>query len=223
MLRGALLAASISKVPEETIPRRNQPLFPLQRFDLLFLDAGAMKLANKAALWYVPCSLQNVEKIMEVPPIKVEYMGNNQLQAGVPVSSPLGFSCLLLFDPDRKEMTRNELDGASSTSCACRHPVHMCTCSCVCSLCSMRVQSRRRRAENATKPRKRNGWKPKTEPKNWLRLLPTQVWRPEIEGFGLDTILKKVCTCLHSIVFFALQSRAQLASASLVSSIWWVR
>ncbi|KAM6983201.1 cytosolic acyl coenzyme A thioester hydrolase isoform 1-T1 [Tautogolabrus adspersus] len=31
---------------------------------------GAMKLANKAALWYVPCSLQNVEKILEVPPIK---------------------------------------------------------------------------------------------------------------------------------------------------------
>eukprot|EP00066_Takifugu_rubripes_P011432 XP_011600698.1 PREDICTED: cytosolic acyl coenzyme A thioester hydrolase isoform X1 [Takifugu rubripes] len=31
---------------------------------------GAMKLANKAALWYVPCSLQNVEKITEVPPIK---------------------------------------------------------------------------------------------------------------------------------------------------------
>uniref|UniRef100_A0A3B3XE44 palmitoyl-CoA hydrolase n=1 Tax=Poecilia mexicana TaxID=48701 RepID=A0A3B3XE44_9TELE len=31
---------------------------------------GAKKLANKAALWYVPCSLQNVDKIMEVPPIK---------------------------------------------------------------------------------------------------------------------------------------------------------
>ncbi|XP_060913138.1 cytosolic acyl coenzyme A thioester hydrolase isoform X1 [Labrus mixtus] len=31
---------------------------------------GALKLANKAALWYVPCSLQNVEKILEVPPIK---------------------------------------------------------------------------------------------------------------------------------------------------------
>ncbi|XP_034551276.1 cytosolic acyl coenzyme A thioester hydrolase isoform X2 [Notolabrus celidotus] len=31
---------------------------------------GAKKLANKAALWYVPFSLQNVEKIMEVPPIK---------------------------------------------------------------------------------------------------------------------------------------------------------
>ncbi|KAM9343305.1 cytosolic acyl coenzyme A thioester hydrolase isoform 1-T1 [Pholidichthys leucotaenia] len=31
---------------------------------------GAKKLANKAALWYVPVSLQNVDKIMEVPPIK---------------------------------------------------------------------------------------------------------------------------------------------------------
>ncbi|CAG03202.1 unnamed protein product, partial [Tetraodon nigroviridis] len=37
---------------------------------------GAMKVANKAALWYVPCSLQNVEKIMEVPPIKVERVEN---------------------------------------------------------------------------------------------------------------------------------------------------
>lgn len=31
---------------------------------------GAKKLANKAALWYVPCSLHNVDKITEVPPIK---------------------------------------------------------------------------------------------------------------------------------------------------------
>ncbi|XP_040007751.1 cytosolic acyl coenzyme A thioester hydrolase isoform X2 [Xiphias gladius] len=31
---------------------------------------GAKKLANKAALWYVPCSLKNVDKIMDVPPIK---------------------------------------------------------------------------------------------------------------------------------------------------------
>uniref|UniRef100_A0A3Q3X146 HotDog ACOT-type domain-containing protein n=1 Tax=Mola mola TaxID=94237 RepID=A0A3Q3X146_MOLML len=30
----------------------------------------AKRLTNKAALWYVPCSLQNVDKIMEVPPIK---------------------------------------------------------------------------------------------------------------------------------------------------------
>ncbi|XP_034732046.1 cytosolic acyl coenzyme A thioester hydrolase isoform X2 [Etheostoma cragini] len=34
------------------------------------LLTGAKKLANKAALWYVPCSLHNVEKIMDVPPIK---------------------------------------------------------------------------------------------------------------------------------------------------------
>ncbi|KAM9855694.1 cytosolic acyl coenzyme A thioester hydrolase [Aulostomus maculatus] len=31
---------------------------------------GTKRLANKAALWYVPFSLQNVDKIMEVPPIK---------------------------------------------------------------------------------------------------------------------------------------------------------
>lgn len=42
----------------------------------LSCSAGAMKLANKAALWYVPCSLQNVEKIVEVPPIKVECVEN---------------------------------------------------------------------------------------------------------------------------------------------------
>ncbi|XP_061908254.1 cytosolic acyl coenzyme A thioester hydrolase isoform X2 [Entelurus aequoreus] len=33
---------------------------------------GAKKLVNRAVLWYVPCSLQNVDKIMEVPPIKYE-------------------------------------------------------------------------------------------------------------------------------------------------------
>uniref|UniRef100_UPI003AAB34FD cytosolic acyl coenzyme A thioester hydrolase isoform X1 n=1 Tax=Centroberyx gerrardi TaxID=166262 RepID=UPI003AAB34FD len=33
---------------------------------------GAKKLTNKAALWYVPCSLQNVDKVMEVPPIKYD-------------------------------------------------------------------------------------------------------------------------------------------------------
>lgn len=39
-------------------------------FNLIF-GAGGKKLANKAALWYVPCSLQNVNKIMEVPSIQV--------------------------------------------------------------------------------------------------------------------------------------------------------
>nr|XP_046253141.1 cytosolic acyl coenzyme A thioester hydrolase isoform X2 [Scatophagus argus] len=41
---------------------------------------GAKKLANKAALWYVPCSLQNVDKIMEVPPIK--YISSEQEEEG---------------------------------------------------------------------------------------------------------------------------------------------
>ncbi|CAG6021254.1 unnamed protein product [Menidia menidia] len=41
---------------------------------------GSKKLANKAALWYVPCSLQNVEKIMEVPPIK--YVSAEQEEEG---------------------------------------------------------------------------------------------------------------------------------------------
>ncbi|XP_061759743.1 cytosolic acyl coenzyme A thioester hydrolase isoform X1 [Nerophis ophidion] len=33
---------------------------------------GAKKLVNRAVLWYVSCSLQNVDKIMEVPPIKYD-------------------------------------------------------------------------------------------------------------------------------------------------------
>nr|XP_057940577.1 cytosolic acyl coenzyme A thioester hydrolase isoform X3 [Doryrhamphus excisus] len=33
---------------------------------------GAKKLVNRAVLWYVPCSLQNVDKVMEVPPIKYD-------------------------------------------------------------------------------------------------------------------------------------------------------
>lgn len=43
----------------------------VQEFNLFSVTAGAKKLANKAALWYVPCSLQNVDKVMDVPPIKV--------------------------------------------------------------------------------------------------------------------------------------------------------
>ncbi|XP_068162668.1 cytosolic acyl coenzyme A thioester hydrolase [Antennarius striatus] len=41
---------------------------------------GNKKLANKAALWYVPCSLKNVNKIMEVPPIK--YASVEQQEVG---------------------------------------------------------------------------------------------------------------------------------------------
>ncbi|XP_034394185.1 cytosolic acyl coenzyme A thioester hydrolase isoform X2 [Cyclopterus lumpus] len=41
---------------------------------------GAKKLANKAALWYVPCSLQNVNKVTDVPPIK--YASQEQEEQG---------------------------------------------------------------------------------------------------------------------------------------------
>ncbi|XP_031700499.1 cytosolic acyl coenzyme A thioester hydrolase isoform X4 [Anarrhichthys ocellatus] len=41
---------------------------------------GAKKLANKAALWYVPCSLLNVNKVMDVPPIK--YTSEEQEEQG---------------------------------------------------------------------------------------------------------------------------------------------
>ncbi|KAF5907259.1 cytosolic acyl coenzyme A thioester hydrolase isoform X2, partial [Clarias magur] len=41
---------------------------------------GAKKLTNKATLWYVPLSLQNVDKIIEVPPI--EYSSSEQEELG---------------------------------------------------------------------------------------------------------------------------------------------
>ncbi|XP_024915435.1 cytosolic acyl coenzyme A thioester hydrolase isoform X2 [Cynoglossus semilaevis] len=41
---------------------------------------GAKKMASRAVLWYVPFSLQNVEKIMEVPPI--EYSSAEQEEEG---------------------------------------------------------------------------------------------------------------------------------------------
>ncbi|XDV48543.1 hypothetical protein PO909_017942 [Leuciscus waleckii] len=41
---------------------------------------GAKKVTNKATLWYVPLSLQNVAKIIEVPP--VEYSSSEQEEAG---------------------------------------------------------------------------------------------------------------------------------------------
>ncbi|MCJ8735224.1 hypothetical protein PDJAM_G00244530 [Pangasius djambal] len=41
---------------------------------------GAKKLTNKATLWYVPLSLQNVDKIIEVPPI--EYSSPDQEELG---------------------------------------------------------------------------------------------------------------------------------------------
>ncbi|XP_027023029.1 cytosolic acyl coenzyme A thioester hydrolase isoform X1 [Tachysurus fulvidraco] len=47
---------------------------------------GARKMTNKATLWYVPLSLQNVDKIIEVPPIKysnpeLEELGKKRYEA----------------------------------------------------------------------------------------------------------------------------------------------
>ncbi|XP_076019548.1 cytosolic acyl coenzyme A thioester hydrolase isoform X2 [Genypterus blacodes] len=42
--------------------------------------SGAKKLTNRAALWYVPCSLKNVEHIMDVPPI--EYSSAEEEEEG---------------------------------------------------------------------------------------------------------------------------------------------
>lgn len=38
---------------------------------LMFTFTGATKMTNRAALWYVPFSLKNVDNVTEVPPIKV--------------------------------------------------------------------------------------------------------------------------------------------------------
>ncbi|KAJ4934850.1 hypothetical protein JOQ06_007631 [Pogonophryne albipinna] len=40
---------------------------------------GVKKLTNKAALWYVPCSLKNVDKIIDVPPIKYASVEQEEL------------------------------------------------------------------------------------------------------------------------------------------------
>lgn len=69
----------------------------------LSLTAGAKKLANKAALWYVPCSLQNVDKIMEVPPIKVCGNSCSDLHGAKFGISPVGFSVSIRLCPS--EMT----------------------------------------------------------------------------------------------------------------------
>lgn len=38
---------------------------------MLFFSEGTKKLTNKATLWYVPLSLKNVDKVLEVPPVVV--------------------------------------------------------------------------------------------------------------------------------------------------------
>lgn len=38
---------------------------------VVFFSEGTKKLTNKATLWYVPLSLKNVDKVLEVPPVVV--------------------------------------------------------------------------------------------------------------------------------------------------------
>lgn len=38
---------------------------------MVFFSEGTKKLTNKATLWYVPLSLKNVDKVLEVPPVVV--------------------------------------------------------------------------------------------------------------------------------------------------------
>lgn len=38
---------------------------------MAFFSEGTKKLTNKATLWYVPLSLKNVDKVLEVPPVVV--------------------------------------------------------------------------------------------------------------------------------------------------------
>ncbi|ETE73730.1 Cytosolic acyl coenzyme A thioester hydrolase, partial [Ophiophagus hannah] len=41
---------------------------------------GAKRVTNRATLWYVPLSLHNVNKVLEVPPIQVSLEGRKQEQ-----------------------------------------------------------------------------------------------------------------------------------------------
>lgn len=53
---------------------------------VLLFSEGVTKLTNKAALWYVPLSLEDVDRVLEVPPVVVRS----------PSRSPLGGSLVPL-------------------------------------------------------------------------------------------------------------------------------
>ena len=44
---------------------------PTPSLTWFFFSEGTKKLTNKATLWYVPLSLKNVDKVLEVPPVVV--------------------------------------------------------------------------------------------------------------------------------------------------------
>lgn len=168
------------------------PGWHFQEFNLFFVNAGAKKLTNKAALWYVPCCLQNVEKIMEVPPIKVH--GTKVTLTFIDLSLAFhSLAFLLLYltlalhmnQKWQKIHERGHLVKIKNTSVKIwslallilhAETRYLCTCSCcVCCACSMPVRSKRKRAESAMRRRRWRDWRPKQGLTTSYQLLPTQV------------------------------------------------
>lgn len=71
------------------------------------------------------------------------------------------------------------------------------------------------------KPRRRNGWRLKPELKSWLHLLPTQVQKPETEGFSADNLTAESLEVLkgpsfHRCVCFSEQHSVGFSQSSLI-------
>lgn len=80
----------------------------------------------------------------------------------------------------------------------------------------MPVQSRRRKAGNAMKPRRRNGWRPQPKLKSWLHLLPAQVQKPESEALNAQSSKVLTVPWLHGFVCFAEQHTVGFSQSSLI-------
>lgn len=181
-----------------------------------------MKLANKAALWYVPCSLQNVEKIMEVPPIKVEcvenFAGFSFSLLSYFVFLPVALWSVFSWFGCLKEGKRQDDSIFFVIQLMClQTPVHVLMCV-LCVVCKCRAGG--------------GGQETLWSPEEGTAGDQSQNWRdggasscPRYRSLKLMvlavTLVLKCWRCLRSIASFAFQSSTQLASASLVSSIWW--
>lgn len=70
------------------------------------------------------------------------------------------------------------------------------------------------------KPRRRNDWKPKPEPKSQLCLLPNQVKKPELQCFSMNALQQKVMglkvPSFHFAVCFAEQHTVGFSQSSLI-------
>lgn len=69
--QGATSASGIAGVCPTPDWWQVQHCWPRQYHLLPPSPPGAKKVTNKATLWYVPLSLKNVNKVLEVPPIQV--------------------------------------------------------------------------------------------------------------------------------------------------------